>query len=150
MQVDVTTSSQAIHDAVRQIGWYDAKSRLGLERAIGSAVRRMAYKAKTKVPRASGSLRDSIFSSMKKRTLQGAFGAKKPHAHLIEYGVKESVEEPVKAKALEIPIIMRSSHVAYRRRAIIPKRGARPFIEPSYKAEEPKLLEDVEKVLKKP
>ena len=148
MRVDVTASSHAIQEAIRQIDWYDAKSRLGLENAISNAVRRMAYRAKAKVPRRTGSLRNSIYTSMKKQLLQGEFGAKMYYAHFIEYGTKAHTVQPVKRKCLTIPdgsvIRFTNNMVA------VPAQPARPFIEPAYKTEEPKLLADIEKVLQKP
>lgn len=148
MRVDVTASSSAIREAIKSIDWYDAKSRMGLEKAIGSAVRRMAYKARAKVPRDSGSLRNSIYTSMKKQLLQGEFGARKPHAHLIEYGTKSYTVQPVKRKRMRMAdsgVIRFTS-----RKVTIPARPARPFIEPAYKTEEPKFLSDIKKVLQKP
>lgn len=148
MRVDVTASSQAIREAMSKIDWYDAKSRIGLENAIGSAVRRMAYRAKAKVPRNTGSLRNSIYTSMKKQLLRGEFGAKKPHAHFIEYGTKSHTVQPVNRKRMRMAdrnVIRFTS-----KKVTVPAQPARPFIEPAYKAEEPKLLADIEKVLKNP
>lgn len=148
MRVDVTASSKAIQDAMNKISWYDAKSRLGLENAIGRAARRMAYRAKSKVPRGKGTLRNSIYASVKKGLLRGEFGAKKPHAHLIEYGTKAHTVRPVKRKALRIidqNVIRFTS-----KKIVIPAQPARPFMEPAYKTEEPKFLDDVKKVLKNP
>lgn len=148
MRVDVTASSKSIQEAINKIAWYDGKSRIGLEKAIGSATKRMAYKAKSGVPRGRGTLRNSIYASMKKGQMRGEFGAKKPHAHLLEYGTKPYTVEPVNRKRLRIV-----DHNVIRftsKKVTIPARPARPFIEPAYKTEEPKFLADVEKVLKNP
>lgn len=148
MRVDVTASSKSISDAIKKIAWYDGKARLGAEKAIRGAVRRMAYRAKARAPRASGALRDSIYSSMNSARLQGEFGAKKPHAHLVEYGTKSYTAEPVKKKALRF---VNNDVIRFvRKKVTIPARPARPFFEPAYKQEEPKLLNEIERVLKKP
>lgn len=147
MRVDVTASAKSIREAINKIAWYDAKSRLGLENAINNTTRRMAYRAKSKVPRGRGVLRNSIYSSMKKGLLRGEFGARKPHAHLIEYGTKAYTVKPKNKKVLRI---IDQNVIRFTSKTItIPAKPARPFIEPAYKAEEPKFLANVEKVLKK-
>lgn len=84
---------------------------------------------------------------MKKGLLRGEFGARKPHAHLIEYGTKAYTVKPKNKKVLRI---IDQNVIRFTSKTItIPAKPARPFIEPAYKAEEPKFLANVEKVLKK-
>ncbi len=146
MRVDVTASSAAIRRAIGQIRWYDANSRLGAERAIHSAVRRMAYRAKASVPRGRGVLRDSIYYSMKKALLRGEFGAKKPHAHLVEYGTTAHKTVLKNRKALRFNV---GGKELFRHSTQVPSIRGRPFMKPAYEAEEPKFLADIEKVLRK-
>lgn len=146
MRVDVTASSAAIRKALGDISIYDAKSRLGLENAINKAVKRMAYRTRARVPRRRGALRRSIFMSFSRVKCAGEFGAKKPHAHLVERGTRGHWVKPNKKKALKIV----DQHVRrfVRRAVYIPAIPARPFVEPAYKAEEPKLIDEIAKVMK--
>ena len=147
MQVDVTASSEAIRRALRQISVYDARTRIGLETAIHNSVKRMAYGAKSRVPRAQGTLRKSISSSFKTQTCEGKFMAKKPHAHLVEYGTKAHWVQPTKKKALRMVGLGIVRFV--QRKVLIPAIPARPFMAPAYRADEPRLIAEIEDLLRR-
>lgn len=144
----------AIRDALNAIRIYDGKTRLGLERAISNGVRRMAESAKRRVPVGKGTLKKSIFSSFRKHEYYtsgpvGYFGAREPHAHLIEMGVARSKETPDRKKALRITgtniVTNASSMVIFAAKAMIPQRRAQPFIEPAFDEERPQLIRDIKK-----
>jgi len=152
--VKASVDSLEVQEAIKAIRMYDGKARLGLERAINNGIKRMADSAKRRVPVGRGTLKKSIFSSFRKHEYYasgpvGYFGAKKPHAHLIEMGVARSEVKPDRKKALRITgtNIMEnaSSMVIFAARATIPSRRAQPFIEPAYDEERPQLIRDVKK-----
>ncbi len=144
----------AIREALKTIRMYDGKTRLGLERAINNGIKRMAASAKRRVLVGRGTLKKSIFSSFRKyeyytRGPVGYFGAKAPHAHLIEKGVAKSEVKPDRKKALRITgkniVENASSMVIFAARATIPSRRGRPFIEPAYEEERLQLIRDIKK-----
>lgn len=155
MRVDVTASSAAIRKALGDISIYDAKSRLGLERAISNATRRIAYRTRANVPIGpTGNLRKSIYSSFSRVRCAGEVGAARTedsHAHLVEYGVRAhrtfltGKHSYPPAKALRF---MSGGKTVFARVTHIPKIPARPFMAPAYKAEEPKLIDEIAKVMK--
>lgn len=157
MRIEVSASNAAIRDAVNNIKLYDAKSRLGLERAIQNATRRIAYRAKKNAPKGpTGNLRKSIRSSFSAKALRGEIKAMRPegsHAHLIEYGVSahRTYLTGRKSKPGHPAKVLRFKYggkTVYARSTQIPGIPARPFMTPAYKAEEPQLLEDIAAVMR--
>ena len=72
--------------------------------------------------------------------------AKTPYAHIVEFGSKSYTLRAKNKKALTIP---GGSALVLRKSAKIPARKGRPFIEPSFEAEEPKIVSSMKKVLNK-
>lgn len=134
-----------LNKALKQIAFYDGKTRLKVEAAISSGAKRVASDARRKVARDTGTLRKSIKSSFTKKNCTGYAKAMAPHAHLIENGVKKSVAEPKKKKVLRI---VARGMVRYTKWAMIPRRRPRPFLEPSYKANESKIIDDIKKAVR--
>lgn len=152
--IKADVESLAIRETLKAIRMYDGKTRLGLERAINNGIKRMAASAKRRVPVGRGTLKKSIFSSFRKHEYYasgpvGYFGAREPHAHLIERGVTRSEVNPDKKKALAITgtniVENASSMVIFAARATIPSRRAQPFIEPAYDEERLQLIRDIKK-----
>lgn len=83
-----------LNKALKQISFYDGKTRLKVEAAISSGAKRVASDARRKVARDTGALRKSIKSSFTKKNCTGYAKAMSPVAHLIENGVKMSVAKP--------------------------------------------------------
>lgn len=151
MYVNISATNAEISAALKKISIYDGKTRLKLEKAIDLGTKAMARRARSKVPVDSGTLKASIFSSFKKEKMAGYFGAKKPHAHLIELGVKASVDQPMKHLVFKNRRFLRfynsGGDAVFARKTVIPARRAQPFIKPSYEAEEPKLIARVRKAV---
>lgn len=151
MYVNISVSNSEIRAAMKKIEFYDGKTRLKLEKAIDLGTKAMARKARSKVPVGYGTLKNSIFSSFKKERMAGYFGARKPHAHLLELGVKSSVVKPKKRLFLKNRRYLRffnsGGDAVFIRKAVIPARRAQPFIKPAYEEEEPKLIARVRKAV---
>lgn len=157
MLVEVSASSAAIRDAVNNIKLYDAKTRLGLERVISNATKRIAYRSRRNAPKGpTGNLRKSIRSSFSAKNLRGEVGAMKTkgnHAHLIEYGVHAhrtflSGRKSKPGRPAKVLRFWKGGTAHFARVTHIPAIPARPFMTPAYKAEEPKLLMDIAQVMK--
>ncbi|MBR4401029.1 MAG: HK97 gp10 family phage protein [Synergistes sp.] len=153
MKVDVSASSAAIRDAVNSIKMYYGKSRLGLERIIANATRRIAYRTKQNAPKGpTGNLRKSIESSFSAKALRGEIKAVMPHAHLVEYGVRAhrtyltGKHSSPPAKVLRFKS---GGKTVFARSTRIPAIHARPFMGPAYKAEEPRLISEIETLLRR-
>lgn len=133
--LDITPSNKELREALSSISIYDAKARLRIESAVETTVKEMARLAREKVPVRSGQLKKSIFSSFKKVGCTGYFGAKAPHAHLIEMGVSASQTKLKTKKLLKF-----NEGQTFIKSAEIPKRSERPFIRPAYEQERPAFI----------
>lgn len=131
---------------MRQLGAFDGRARLKVEKAIHSGTKAVGRDARQKVPRRTGKLRKSIRTSFKSRTITGTVKAMAPHAHLIELGAKRAIARPKKKKALRI---QQFGLNRFAMRAKIPARQARPFMKPAYDANEQRIIEDVKKAVQK-
>lgn len=140
-QVDRTE----LNKALRQIDFWDGKTRLKVEAAVATGTKRVAADARRKVPRRTGTLRKSLKSSFKRRGCTGLVKAMSPVAHLIENGVKTSIAEPQKKKVLKF---FSGGKLYYRRWTMIPARRARPFMKPAYEANVNKIIDDIKKAVK--
>lgn len=144
MRLDIKPSNKELQNALKSISAYDARSRLRIEAAVERSVKEMARLAKSRVPVQSGGLKKSVFSSFHKIGCVGYFGAKAPHAHLIEFGVKALTILPKKKEALRT---VDSSVIRFAEKVDIPVRGNRPFIRPSYEQERPELIRELKKAV---
>lgn len=140
---------EGLDEAVRKLKIYDSNSRLKIEGAIQKAGRSIRDDAKTKVPVRTGTLRDSIgarFNGGKMQSVVKADYNKAPHAHLIEYGVAQTAIRPKNKKALKFTA---GGSVRFvRKEVILPARKARPFMNPAFQAEKPKVEAEIKKILK--
>ena len=134
-----------LNKALKQISFYDGKTRLKVEGAVSTGTKRVAADARRKVARDTGALRKSIKSSFTKKNCTGYAKAMSPVAHLIENGVKKSVAEPQKKTVLKF---RSGGKLYYRKRTTIPARRPRPFLEPAYKANESKIIDDIKKAVR--
>ena len=144
MRLEITPSNKELHDALKSISIYDAKSRLRIEAAVEKSVKEMARLAKSRVPVKSGALKKSVFYLIQKAGPVGYFGAKAPHGHLVEFGVKASTVRPKNKGVLRT---VYSSIVSFITKADIPARGSRPFIRPSYEQERPELIRELKRAV---
>lgn len=149
MKLDIQPANGEIAKALKSISTFDGKTRIKIENAVNNTVRAMARLAKQKVPRRTGRLEDSVFSSFRKGECVGYFGARRQNAHLIEGGVKASVVKPKKKNGKKVlrfyPYYVGAP--VYRRRMNIPARPARPFVKPAYDDELPRLFNRLRKAL---
>jgi len=134
-----------LNKALKQISFYDGKTRLKVEAAISSGAKRVASDARRKVARDTGALRKSIKSSFTKKNCTGYAKAMSPVAHLIENGVKMSVAKPKRKKVLRINA---RGMVRYTKQAVIPRRRPRPFLAPAYEANESRIIDDIKKAVR--
>lgn len=140
---------EGLDEAVRKLKIYDSNSRLKIESAIQKAGRSIRDDAKIRVPIRTGTLKRSIGSRFNSNKLQSTVKAdynKAPHAHLIEYGVAQTAIRPKNKKALKFTA---GGSVRFvRKEVILPARKARPFMNPAFQAEKPKVEAEIKKILK--
>ena len=129
---------KGLDEAMRKLKVYDTNSRKRIEKAVSRA------------PVKSGMLRDSITARFNGRGMLSVVktnGRKAPHAHLIEFGVEATTVKPHKKKAMKMENA--AGNVFVRRGAVtIPKRHAEPFMEPAFRAEEPKVENEIKQILR--
>lgn len=136
--------SEGLSQCLKDISKYNARCRIAVENALAKGVKEVRKGAKRRVAVDSGNLKKSITSSFKKKTLVGVVKATKPHAHLIEFGVKPSLEKPINKKVLRVPV---ADGYKFMPNATIPARRARPFMIPAFHENENKIVADVKKGL---
>ena len=139
-----TVSDSELSKCLKQISLYDGKARLGVEKAISDATKRVRKAARRRVAVRSGALKRSLKSSFSKRTMEGIVKAKQPYAHLVEFGAQPVIIKPKKRHVLKINI---SGKKQYTKTARIPARQAKPFLVPSFQEEMPNVIAEVKKVL---
>lgn len=141
---------KGLDEAMRKLKVYDTNSRKRIEKAVSKAGRNGRDGAKSRAPVKSGTLRDSITARFNGRGMLSVVktnGRKAPHAHLIEFGVEATTVKPHKKKAMKMENA--AGNVFVRRGAVtIPKRHAEPFMEPAFRAEEPKVENEIKQILR--
>ena len=139
MKFYAKVTSNDLTKALGSISAWDGKTRLAVENALQNG-------AKQRVAQRSGKLKKSIKTGFDRRKPEGMVRAKTPYAHIVEFGSKSYTLRAKNKKALTIP---GGSALVLRKSAKIPARKGRPFIEPSFEAEEPKIVSSMKKVLNK-
>lgn len=145
----ISMEIEGLDEAIRKLKLYDGKSSKAIGKAISKSGRNIRDDAKSHVPVRTGALRDSLMARFKSNDLQSVVKAdynKSPHAHLIEYGVEASVVKPENKKALKFAA---GNDVKYARGPVkLPARKARPFMNPAFQSEKPKVENEIKKILK--
>ena len=146
MKFYAKVTSNDLTKALNGISAWDGKTRLGIENALQDGTKNIARGARQKVSQRTGKLKKSIKSGFDRRKPEGTVRAKTPYAHIVEFGAKPHIVRPRNKKALSVAS---GGEVIFRKSAKIPARKGRPFIEPSFEAEEPKIVSSMKKVLNK-
>lgn len=144
MKFYAKVTSNDLTKALNGISAWDGKTRLGIENALQDGTKNIARGARQKVSQRTGKLKKSIKSGFDRRKPEGTVRAKTPYAHIVEFGAKAHIVRPKNKKALTV---VAGGEVIFRKSAKIPARKGRPFIEPSFEAEEPKIVSSMKKVL---
>lgn len=134
-----------LEKTLSQIKAYDGKTALRVEEAIDISTKNIANGARRRVPVRSRQLKKSIGSRFDKKTVTGYVTARKPHAHLVEFGAKSATVKPERKKALKIPW---SGGTYFAAKADIPARRERPFMRPAFEDEKPKLIKRVREAVR--
>jgi hypothetical protein len=143
-----------LQEAIKSISAYDRKTAAGIEHVVYNSTKTICAGAKKLVSVESGDLKKHISFRFNKLSITGTIAAKRPHAHLVEFGASAATEVPKRKKALTVsgktlgPLMPGQTHFAAK--ANIPKRRAKPYMEPPYKDEAPKMVNELKKVIKKP
>lgn len=166
MKLDITPVNKELRKALDSISRYDVKSFQRLEKALDDGVKGIENGAERRVPSRSGKLKKSIFSTTNKRVLEGYVGVRAPHAHLIEFGVKEKeidMSDPstlapkpkratTKAKTYKKAMTVKapptgSNTSGFARKITIPARPKQPFMQPAFEAERQKIVKSFEEAV---
>lgn len=146
MKFYAKVTSNELTKALGSISAWDGKTRLGIENALQDGTKDIARGARQRVSQRTGRLKKSIKTGFNRRIPEGTLRAKTPYAHIVEFGAKAHMVRPKNKKALTI---FADGMVLLRKRARIPAQKGRPFIRPSFEAEEPKIVSNMKKVLNK-
>lgn len=141
--------------ALDQIGAYDGKSRIGIEDAIRNSTKAIKAGAKYRAPRSSGALRKAISSRVAvnkygRGGIEGYVSARKPYAHLVEFGARAVTIVPKNKKAMTLAA---SGGAAYglnefAAKVDVPTRAEHPFMRPAFEAEKPALIRAIAEAVK--
>lgn len=164
MKLDIKPVNKELRKALDSIALYDRKSFKRIEQAVEDGAKAIESGAKRRVPVRSGKLKKSIFSRLDKKEVAGYVGAKAPHAHLVEHGVKEKTVDlkdpdtlskrrqrkgvtvmPLKGAAPSTKEGVRNTGFATK--ITIPARAKRPFMTPAFEEERPKIVRSFEQAV---
>lgn len=146
MKFYAKVTSSDLTKALDNIDLWDGKMRLSVENALKTGTKNIARGARQRVSQRSGKLKKSIKTGFDRRKPEGVVRAKTSYAHIVEFGSKSYV---VRAKNKKALTITGGGEVLLRKNANIPARKGRPFIKPAFETEEPKLVAEIKKVLKR-
>lgn len=145
----ISMEIEGLDQAIKKLKIYDSNSLKKIEKAISKAGRNIRDGAKIRVPIRTGTLKDSInarFSSAKLQSVIKADYRKAPHAHLIEYGARETIIAPKKKKFIKFTV---AGDTVFTKKPIkIPERKPRPFMNPAFQEKKPKVESEIKKILK--
>jgi hypothetical protein len=138
----VSTKIPKVQDAINDIGAFDGRARLRIEKAVSDSTLNIKQGAIERVRVRKGSLRKSIKSSFRASGPSGTVYSKRPTAHLIELGVK-----PHKISARgKTALVINGDFV--RKGVSHPGFTAKPFLRPAYEDEKPRFIRKVEEAVK--
>lgn len=164
MKLDIRPVNKELRKALDAISIYDRKSFQRIEKAIEDGAQAIERGAKRRVPIRSGKLRKSIFSRIDKKGVAGYIGAKAPHAHLVEHGVKEktvdlkdpgTLSKRRQRKGVKVMPLKGANpstgdgvrNTGFGTKIKIPARAKRPFMTPAFEEERPKIVRSFEQAV---
>ena len=147
---------EGLDEAIKRLKSYDSESGKKIRKVVSRSGRSVASQAKFRVPVRSGKLQKSIKARFDTRHIESVVKARAPHAHLIEYGVAATAVRARKQKNLVMRYYDRIGNPKFAAKGKsqnggtvkIPKRGAHPFMEPSFRSVKPKVISGIAQVLK--
>ena len=143
----VNFSVPELKTALDNISKYNGKTAARIENAVANSTKAIGKGARQRVPVDSGGLKKSIRTRFDKKTITGTVRARKPHAHLVEFGAGPAVVKPKRKQALTIDEF---GTRRYAKKARIPARAPRPFMRPAYEQEKPHLISEITKAVRTP
>lgn len=158
MKLDITPVNKELKKALKTISVYDHKSYERIEKALEDGVADVKRGAESRAPVNSGKLKKSIFTRTSKTSLVGYVGAKAPHAHLVEFGVKrvkvdlkdeDTLSKRRARKGAKIMTVKgnKAGGTGFGSKIEIPTRPKRPFMQPAFEEARPKIVRNFEKAV---
>ena len=144
----VNFSVPELSQTISQIDAYDGRTAAKVEKAVQTSTKNIGAGARRRVPVRSGDLKKAISSRFDSKSITGYVAARKPYAHLVEFGAKGAAEKPEKKKALQIPSPGIGLADISATKAQIPARREHPYMRPSFEDEKPKLIQGVKEAVK--
>lgn len=140
----INFSVPELSQTLNQISAYDGKTAMKIENVVQKSTHNIRDGAKQRVPVRSGDLKKSISARFDSRTITGYVAARKPYAHLVEFGAKGGTVKPKIKKALTVP----GSETGFATRAKIPQRREHPFMRPAFENEKANLIKGLKEAVK--
>jgi phage gpG-like protein len=146
----VNFSVPELNQAVKQISAYDSRTAQRVENQVQKSTKNIGNGARQRVPVRSGDLKKSISTRFDSRSITGYIAAKKPYAHLVEFGHKGGTARPDTKKALKIPWAggMGVGGENFAASADIPSVRERPYMRPAFENEKPNLIRGIKEAVK--
>lgn len=146
----VNFSVPELSEALSKIKAYDGQTAQKIETVVQKSTKNISDGAKRRVPVKTGSLKKSISTRFDAKGPTGYVAARKPHAHLVEFGAKGATEKPDKKKALKIPWSggMGVGGTYFAKSANIPVRREHPYMRPAFEDEKPNLVKGIKEAVK--
>lgn len=119
----VNFSCPEIKNAISNLKSYDTKTAMKIEQAVSSSTKTIGKEARTRIPVRTGKLKKSVRTNFNITKCEGTVKAKQYYAHFVEFGAKASGN--------------------------IPKRNEQPYMRPSFEAEKPNLIRNIEEAVKR-
>lgn len=145
----INVSAPELETEIKKVGAYDGKTRLKIEEAFRESLKNIKNGAQRRVPKRTGELRKSITYGFRRKDMSGYVAARKPYAHLVEFGAKGASAKPKNKKALTVPWAgTGTGGINLSASADIPARRERPYMRPAYEDEKPELLKSIKEAVK--
>ena len=129
-----------LNNVLNNMGRYNTRTAVKIEKVISNSTKNIAQGVRRRVPVRSGKTKKAVRTRFDTKKVQGTVAIKKPHAHLIEFGAKATVEKPDRKKAMAID---QFGIRRYAKKVNIPARAAHPSMRPAYEDEKPMLLKEL-------
>lgn len=147
VKIYMKVDSSDMTNALKEIGAWDGKARLGVENAMKKGTKDIRRDAAQRAAVRSGKLKKSLKTRFRITKCEGQVYTKLPYAHIVEYGAKAHNIKPKEKKALRF---YKDGEPRFARKARIPKFTAKPYLRPAYDYISPDIVKNIKKAVRKP
>ena len=140
----IKVDQNELQRAIGQLSAWEGRKRKAVEEALYKGVVSVRKGAASRVSARTKRLRKSIKCKFNADRLQGEVFSKLQYAHLIEFGSRSHI---VRAKNKKRLRIQSDNGYVFPKEVSIPAQSGKPFLKPSYEAEEQNIINAVMKAV---